>query len=159
MPELRIEPVDSDHAIRDWQHVHNAIIPRDPLSLADIGERLQRNRLEVAYLGEVLVGCTTVRPPNAETPAATVIVRVLAEHRGQGLGRQLYTRALAQARALGTDQIETIVWASNVDGLRFAQTHGFVEISRELQPGAEIPYLTLRLTRPAAPSAGVETMA
>ena len=137
-------PVDSDQAIGDWQHVHNMIIPANPLSLTDISERLQRNRLEVAYLADTLVGCTTVRPPSADTAAATVIVRVLPEHRGQGLGRQLYTRALAQARALGTAEIETIVWASNVDGLRFAQANGFVEVSRYLPPDEEVPYLTLR---------------
>jgi GNAT superfamily N-acetyltransferase len=137
-------PVDSDQAIEDWQHVHNAIIPADPLSLADIAERLQRNRLEVAYLADTLVGCTTVRPPSADTAAATVIVRVLPEHRGQGLGRQLYIRALAQARALGTGEIETIIWASNVDGLRFALANGFVEVSRYLPPDEEVPYLTLR---------------
>ncbi|WP_203913899.1 GNAT family N-acetyltransferase [Rhizocola hellebori] len=146
MSELRIEPVNGDQMILDWQHVHNAIIPNDPLSLADIGERLRRNRLEVAYLAETLVGCTTVRPPSGDTAAATVIVRVLAEHRRRGLGSQLYVRALAQARALGTDEIETIVWASNVDGLRFAEALGFVEVSRYLPPDEEVPYLTLRLT-------------
>jgi GNAT superfamily N-acetyltransferase len=144
--QLRIEPVGSDHTIEDWQHVHNTIIPGDPLSLADIRERLQRNRLEVAYLGDALVGCTTVRPPQPDTGAATAIVRVLPEHRGQGLGRQLYARALSQARELGADRIETIVWASNVDGLLFAQANGFVEVSRYLPPGEEVPYLTLRLT-------------
>jgi GNAT superfamily N-acetyltransferase len=146
VPQLRIEPVGSDHTIDDWQHVHNTIIPGDPLSVDDIRERLQRNRLEVAYVGEDLVGCTTVRPPQPDTATATAIVRVLPEHRGQGLGRQLYDRALAQARELGADQIETIVWASNVDGLRFAQANGFVEISRYLPPEEEVPYLTLRLT-------------
>jgi GNAT superfamily N-acetyltransferase len=144
VPELRIEPVASDHAIKDWQHVHNIIIPSDPLSLADIGERLRRNRLEVAYVEDALVGCTTVRPPDAQTRAATVIVRVLAEHRRRGLGGQLYTRALAQARAMGAVQIETIVWASNVDGLRFARSLGFVEVARYLPPDEDVPFITLR---------------
>jgi GNAT superfamily N-acetyltransferase len=145
VPELRIEPVDSDKVVEDWQLVHNAIIPADPLSLADIRERLQRNRLEVAYLRDELVGCITVRPPSPDTAAATVIVRVLAEHRRHGFGRQLYARALAQARALGAKEIETIVWASNVEGLRFAVANGFVEVSSYLPPGEEVPYVTLRL--------------
>ncbi|WP_246157541.1 GNAT family N-acetyltransferase [Catellatospora sichuanensis] len=136
----------SETEIADWRHAHNVIIPGDPLSLDEVRERLGRNQLEVAYQGEVLVGCTTVRPPADAGAAAVVIVRVFPEHRGQGIGRQLYTRALEQAGALGGDGIETIVWAANTGGLRFAQAAGFVEVSRYLPPDEDVPYVTLRLT-------------
>jgi len=129
--------------LRDWQHVHNEIIPNAVLSLDEVRERVQRHHLEVAYLGDVLVGCSTVRPPEPE--AATVIARVLPEYRGQGIGRQLYERGLAVARDLGASVIETIVLASNVDGLRFAQQRGFVETERYLLPGDNDPFVTLRL--------------
>jgi len=129
--------------LRDWQHVHNEIIPNAVLSLDEVRERVQRHHLEVAYLGDVLVGCSTVRPP--EPDAATVIARVLPEYRGQGIGRQLYERGLAVARDLGASVIETIVLASNVDGLRFAQQRGFVETERYLLPGDNDPFVTLRL--------------
>ena len=49
----------------------------------------------------------------------------------------------AAARAA---KIKTIVWASNVDGLRFATGRGFVEVSREVFEDEDIPYITLRLT-------------
>lgn len=78
-----------------------------------------------------------------------MIVRVLPAHRVRGFGQQLHTRALARARALDADPIETIVWAANVDGLRFAEANGFVEVPRYLTPDEDVPYLTLRLTRPA----------
>jgi len=129
--------------LRDWQHVHNEIIPNAVLSLDEVRERVQRHHLEVAYLGDVLVGCSTVRPPEPE--AATVIARVLPEYRGQGIGRQLYERGLAVARDLGASVVETIVLASNVDGLRFAQQRGFVETERYLLPGDNDPFVTLRL--------------
>ena len=129
--------------LRDWQHVHNEIIPNAVLSLDEVRERVQRHHLEVAYLGDVLVGCSTVRPP--EPDAATVIARVLPEYRGQGIGRQLYERGLAVARDLGASVVETIVLASNVDGLRFAQQRGFVETERYLLPGDNDPFVTLRL--------------
>lgn len=135
----------SDSDIADWRHAHNVIIPGDPLSLDEVRERLGRNRLEVAYQGEVLVGCTTVRPPAGPGAAAVVIVRVLPEHRGQGIGQRLYARALGQAQELGGAGIETIVWAANTGGLRFAQAAGFVEVSRYLPPDEDVPYLTLRL--------------
>lgn len=131
--------------VKDWQYVHNAIIPTDLLSLDDVRERVQRNHLEVAYLGEVLVGCSTVRPPTSDAPVATVIARVLPAHRRQGFGGEIYARGLARARELGAGVIETVVLESNPDGLRFAQRHGFVEIERYLLPGDSVPFIDLRL--------------
>jgi hypothetical protein len=119
---LRIEEVDGDAMLRDWQYVHNVIIPSDALSLDEVRERAQRYLLEVAYLGDILVGCSTVRPPTSDASVATVIARVL-----------------------GASVIETIVLASNVDGLRFAQVRGFVEVDRYLPPGDSVPFITLRL--------------
>jgi predicted GNAT family N-acyltransferase len=145
MTDLRIEQPVGDTMLTDWQHVHNVIIPTHILSLDDIRERAGRNHLEVAYLGDVLVGCSTVRPPEDETATATVIARVLAAHRGQGFGEQLYARGLARAEELGAEAVETVVLESNEDGLRFALKHGFVEVERYLLPGDTIPWITLRL--------------
>ncbi|BFV60356.1 hypothetical protein KCMC57_up54600 [Kitasatospora sp. CMC57] len=143
MDDLRFTPVRGDVGLRDWQYVHNAIIPTDPLSLDEIRERAGRNRLEVAYLGGTLVGCSTVRLPAEGT--ATVIARVLREHRRRGIGARLYGHALAYARSLGAAVIETVVLESNRDGLRFAEAQGFVEIERYLLPGDTVPFIDLRL--------------
>ncbi|MFC6594335.1 GNAT family N-acetyltransferase [Kitasatospora paranensis] len=150
MTELRFTRVDADAPdgdalLADWRHVHNTIIPTDPLSADDVRARSRRNRLDVAHLGDTLVGCSTVRPPDDETPAATVIARILPAHRRQGLGRALYEHALAQAAHLTADGIETIVLASNHDGLEFARARGFVEVASDLLPGDTVPYLTLAL--------------
>ncbi|GGN52382.1 hypothetical protein GCM10011579_009390 [Streptomyces albiflavescens] len=145
VPILRIEQPDDEARLRDWQHVHNVIVPPAAMSLDDVRERVRRNHLEVAYLGDVLVGCTTVRPPTNETATATVIARVLAEHRGQGFGEELYARGLEQARELGAEVIETVVLAANEDGLRFAQKRGFVEIERYVLPGETAEWIDLRL--------------
>ncbi|MEU8033292.1 GNAT family N-acetyltransferase [Streptomyces sp. NPDC049099] len=147
MSDLRIQVVDDDASIHDWQYVHNVIIPGDVLSLDDVRARAGRNRMEVAYLGDVLIGCTTVRPPTEDNGAtATVIARVLPEYRRRGLGTQLYERALGQARALDAQVIETVVLASNPDGLRFAHQHGFVELERYLlREGDTVPWIDLRL--------------
>ncbi|MFK8911417.1 GNAT family N-acetyltransferase [Streptomyces sp. YS-3] len=147
MNDLRNQPVNDDASIRDWQYVHNLIIPGDPLSLDDVRARTNRNVMEVAYLGDVLIGCTTVRPPTADNAAtATVIARVLPEHRRRGFGTRLYERALAQARALDAQLIETVVLGSNEDGLRFAVQQGFVELERYLlREGDTVPWIDLRL--------------
>ncbi|WP_328454868.1 GNAT family N-acetyltransferase [Streptomyces sp. NBC_00386] len=145
MPILRIESPDDEARLADWQHVHNVIVPPAAMSLAEVRERVRRYRLEVAYLGDVLVGCTTVRPPTGDSATATVIARVLAEHRGRGLGEELYTRGLEQARSSGARVIETVVLAANEDGLRFARRHGFAEIERYVLPGETAEWVDLRL--------------
>ncbi|MEU1365224.1 GNAT family N-acetyltransferase [Streptomyces sp. NPDC005803] len=145
MTDLRIEGVDGDAMLRDWRYVHNTIIPTAVLSLAEVRERAGRNRLTVAYLGDVAVGCSTVRPPADGEAAATVIARVLPDHRGKGFGGQLYEHGLAEARALGAGAIETCVLESNPEGLRFALKHGFVETERYVLPGDSVPFIDLRL--------------
>ncbi|MFE7268803.1 GNAT family N-acetyltransferase [Streptomyces sp. NPDC057592] len=139
--------VDCDATAHDWQHVHNLVIPTHYRSLDEVRERAGHNVLEVAYLEDTLIGCTTVRPPTRETPTATVIARVLPDHRSQGFGTELYERGLAQARGLGAKVIETVVLASNEDGLRFAQQRGFVVFDEYVLPGETIPWLDLRLER------------
>ncbi|MFI0904031.1 GNAT family N-acetyltransferase [Streptomyces sioyaensis] len=147
MSDLRFQQPDGDATLKDWQHVHNVIIPTHLLSLEEVRERAQRHHLEVAYAGDELVGCSTVRPPAEDTLTATVIARVLEARRGQGFGEELYARGLGRARELGAEVIETVVLSSNKDGLRFAHKHGFVETERYLLPGDSIPWIDLRLSR------------
>ncbi|HEX5995942.1 MAG TPA: GNAT family N-acetyltransferase [Jiangellales bacterium] len=148
MSDLRFEQVQAvagEATMLDWQLIHNRIIPTAPLSVDDIRARALRNHLEVAYLDDVAVGCSTVRPPTGDTATATVIARVLPEHRRRGFGEQIYQRGLVTAQELGAQVIETVVLASNDDGLRFARHHGFVEIERYVLPGHTIAFVELRL--------------
>ncbi|MER7694062.1 GNAT family N-acetyltransferase [Streptomyces sp. NPDC097610] len=145
MSTLTFQQSDDEAGLKDWQYVHNVIVPPAALSLDEVRERAGRNHLEIAYLGDVLVGCSTVRPPKDGGATATVIARVLPAHRRQGFGEELYERGLKQARALGADVIETVVLASNEDGLRFAVQRGFVEIERYVLPGETAEWVDLRL--------------
>jgi GNAT superfamily N-acetyltransferase len=142
---LRFQQSDDEAGLKDWQYVHNVIVPPAALSLDEVRERAGRNHLEVVYLGDVPVGCSTVRPPKDGGSTATVIARVLPEHRRQGFGEELYERGLERARALGAEMIETVVLASNEDGLRFAVRRGFVEIERYVLPGETAEWVDLRL--------------
>ncbi|SOD85760.1 GNAT family N-acetyltransferase [Streptomyces sp. Ag109_G2-15] len=145
MTDLRIQAVDSDAALEQWRHVHNVIVPPAAMSLDDARGRRERYRLENAYLGDVLVGCSTVRPPVGEEAVATVIARVLPEFRRRGFGAALYENGLAHARVLGARVVETCVLAVNVDGLRFAERYGFVEIERYVLDGETEEWVDLRL--------------
>ncbi|MGW4083585.1 N-acetyltransferase family protein [Streptomyces sp. NPDC004822] len=147
MSEPRIVPVEGERALQEWRHVHNVIAPPAALSLDEVRERAGRNRLRNAYVGDVLVGCSTVRPPRDEDAVATVIARVLPGHRGRGYGTALYADGLAHARALGARAVETCVLAVNEEGLRFARARGFAETDRYVLDGATDQWVDLRLDR------------
>ena len=142
MPNLRFAEPHDDATLEDWRHVHNRIVTADPLSLDDLRERVTRHHLEVAYLDDVLVGCSTVRPPKDGTD--TLIARVLPAHRRQGFGERLYERGLDRARVFGAETTETIVLGTSPDGLEFARRQGFVEVDRHVAAVDEV-WHTLRL--------------
>ncbi|WP_030215982.1 GNAT family N-acetyltransferase [Streptomyces sp. NRRL WC-3626] len=146
MNDLRIEAVAGDAMLEQWRHVHNVIVPPAAMTPDDVRERLARGfRLDNAYAGDVLVGCSTVRPPQGEEAVATVIARVLPGHRGRGHGRALYEAGLAHARGLGAAEIETVVLAANAEGLRFAAARGFTERERYVLDGERDEWVDLRL--------------
>ncbi|MFE9852129.1 GNAT family N-acetyltransferase [Streptomyces sp. NPDC005576] len=130
----------------EWRDVHNRVVPTAPLTADEVRERRTRNRLFVARVGDVLVGCSTVRPPvGGEGAAATVIARILPEYRKRGYGAGLYGHGLRVARELGAGAIETVVLGSNTEGLGFAVRRGFVEVETYLLPGDTVPFIDLRL--------------
>ncbi|KOG36995.1 GNAT family N-acetyltransferase [Streptomyces resistomycificus] len=149
MADLRIDVVDGDRMLKQWRYVHNVIVPPAAMGLDEVRERSGRYRLENAYLGEELVGCSTVRPPEGEEGVATVIARVLPGFRRRGFGTALYEKGLAHARVLGARVIETCVLAANDDGVRFAEVCGFVEVDRYVLDGETDLWLDLRLVRAA----------
>jgi GNAT superfamily N-acetyltransferase len=131
--------------LAEWRAIHNAIIPTAPLSTDEVAERATRHRLTLGYADGELVGNATVRPPADAEATATVIVRIVPSRRRQGLGSAYLASELAQARALGARRIETVVLASNDDGLAFALAHGFVEHDRYVLEGDTIPFVDLHL--------------
>jgi GNAT superfamily N-acetyltransferase len=141
---LSIVPAAPDH-LEEWRAIHNEIIPTAPLSAEEVAERATRNRLTLGYDGDELVGNATVRPPG-ESGTATVIVRVLPAYRRRGLGSRYLAHELEHARSLSPDRIETVVLASNEDGLAFALAHGFVEVDRYVLDGDTIAFVDLRLS-------------
>jgi GNAT superfamily N-acetyltransferase len=133
--------------LEEWRAVHNAIIPTAPLSVEEVVERAGRNRLTLGYASGDLVGNGTLRPPRGPDGVATVIVRILPEHRRRGHGAAYLDAELARARALRARRIETVVLASNTEGLDFALAHGFAEHDRYLLEGDTIPFIDLHLVR------------
>ncbi|MFJ9560031.1 GNAT family N-acetyltransferase [Streptomyces fuscichromogenes] len=124
--------------------MHNVVVPPAAMSAEEAGERVARGyRLENAYDGDVLVGCSTVRP--VVDGVGTVIVRVLPEFRRRGFGAALYEHALGYGRAQGAAVVETCVLGANEDGVRFARRRGFVEVERYVLDGESDEWVDLRL--------------
>ncbi|MEU6197928.1 GNAT family N-acetyltransferase [Streptomyces sp. NPDC047061] len=144
MSDLRVVLVDGDEALEEWRYVHNVVVPPAAMSFEEARERLVRGyRLENAYDGDVLVGCSTVRP--AVGGVVTVIARVLPEFRRRGFGAALYEHALGYGRAQGAGVVETCVLGVNEDGVRFARRHGFAEVERYVLDGGSDEWVDLRL--------------
>ena len=141
---LRIVPVDAG-TVGLWRDIHNLVVPAHVLSEDDVRERLARNRLTLAYDGDLLVGNATIRPPLPDAMTATVIVRILPQHRRKGHGSEYLTVQLAEARGLRARRIETVVLAANEDGLAFAVRRGFVEFDRYVLDGDSAEYVDLHL--------------
>ena len=133
----------ADDTREAWRAIHNQIIPTDPLSAEDVAERAARNHLTLAYVGGVLIGNATLRPPTVESATATVIVRILPEFRRRGYGSAYLASMLEAARATGAARIETVVLASNEDGLAVALAPGFVEFDRYALAPDAIPFVVL----------------
>jgi GNAT superfamily N-acetyltransferase len=142
--KLRIVPVGPD-AVTLWRDIHNAVIPAHALTSDEVLDRLTRNSLTLAYAGGDLVGNATIRPPGPATTTATVIVRILPEYRRRGFGSEYLAAMLAAARGKGALRIETVVLASNEDGLVFAARNGFVEFDRYVLDGETAEYVDLYL--------------
>jgi RimJ/RimL family protein N-acetyltransferase len=141
---LRIVPVGLDD-VPLWRDIHNAVIPAHILTSDDVHERRTSNRLTLAYDAAELVGNATIRPPRPDSMTATVIVRILPEHRRQGLVSEYLAAMLTEARGMGARRIETVVLAANEDGLAFAARHGFVEFDRYVLDGQSAAWVSLYL--------------
>jgi GNAT superfamily N-acetyltransferase len=142
MSVLAFTRVTNERTADAWAQVHNQIIVTDPLTVDQVVDRSRVYVLELASLDEMVVGCSTVRPASIEAPV-TVIVRILPAYRRRGLGSAFMAHALTHARAFGADSVQTIVHASNSDGLVFATRRGFVETDRYTMDGDSVPYIHL----------------
>lgn len=132
--------------LEEWRAIHNTIIPTAPLTEDEVVVRAARHRLTLGYVRGALVGNATVRPPVDPGDVATVIVRILPEHRRRGHGSEYLEAELTAAKALGARRIETVVLASNAAGLAFAEARGFVEHDRYLLDGDTVPFVDLHLS-------------
>jgi mycothiol synthase len=144
-----IRRAESDADFTGWVSVWNAVTPREPTALEDIRRRLERQPERVYLVADengAIAGLGFAGP--SQSPDRTALaVRVLPEHRGQGLGSKLLDRLLEHAKALAPERGSGMVFEDDIESRRWAKNRGFeeydrqVELSRELGPGEAEPAL------------------
>jgi len=82
--------------------------------------------------GGKAVGCGVGRPSSIQS-SLYAMVRVLAEHRGQGNGSRIYAALSDHARRLGRDSMWGRILEGDEESRSFARNRGFREAGREYE--------------------------
>src|SRR5262245_8547595 len=138
---------------RNYQALHNAVNPDDPVALEDVDAWLGSLREKALFETDEddPAGFAWVTLDQRPIPEARILVRV--EHRRRGIGSALYAAVSAWARERGHDELEARVRESYADALAFAAHRGFVEVGREF--GLELNLAGIEAPVVQAP-AGIE---
>lgn len=131
MIELRVASTDDDYA--SWAAIKTAVIPNEPQTAESLRATDEDARLLlVASVEGVDAGCG-VGNLSGFGGLAFFGVRVLPEHRGRGVAREL-TRALCDhARALGREGVNAFVDAAEPESLAVALHYGLAQVDYQLQ--------------------------
>jgi mycothiol synthase len=129
-----IRRAETDADLAGWCDVWTAITPREPITLEEIKERLERQpwRLYLVAEEDGFVGLGFVGPTDSPGRIA-VTVRVLPEWRRRGLGSQLYEQVLDHAREQGPEWLSGHVSGADPDALAWAERRGFEEYGRDVE--------------------------
>lgn len=130
-----IRRAENDADLAGWCEVWTAITPREPVSVAQIRPRLEREpwRLYlVAEQGSQPVGLGFVGPTNSRDRIG-VAVRVLPEWRRRGIGSQLCEHVLEHASQREPEWISSTVSEADGDAVGWAARRGFTEYGREVE--------------------------
>jgi mycothiol synthase len=136
MIELRVVSTDADYA--SWAEIKTRVIPDEPVTAERLKASGEEGRLLLlASRNGEDAGCG-VGVPSGFAGLAFFGVRVLPEHRGNGVAREL-TRALCDhARALGREGANAFVDATEPDSLAVAEHYGLTQVDYQLQQAREI---------------------
>jgi mycothiol synthase len=130
-----IRRAETEADLAAWCEVWTAITPREPVALDDVRRRLERQPerlyLVAEDLGEI-VGLGFAGP--SQSPERTALaVRVLPEHRRQGLGSNLLDPLLEHATALAPTHVSGMVFEDDPESIRWARNRGFEEFDRQVE--------------------------
>jgi len=131
---MAIEDASSFHACVDAvarEAKFLAMLQAPPLeqTLAFVKDNIANGYTQfVAHDGHRVVGWCDILPQRhaAVRHCGTLVIGLLPEHRGKGLGRQLITACLAKAPDIGVTRVELDARADNERAIRLYERMGFV---------------------------------
>lgn len=130
-----VRPAVTDDDLELWTRVRNLVEVDNPTTIEDVRDGLRRQpetRHWLAEDGGEAVGCAFVARSSVQG-RAFLLPRVVREARGRGVGTALLQAALEVIQELGCDAVRSRVDGGDLDAMRFAARHGFVEVDRQVE--------------------------
>jgi len=149
-----VRPAVTDVDLEAWTRVRNLVEVENPTTLEDVRKGLRHQpetRHWIAEDGGRAVGCVHVSRSSVPD-RAFLLPRVVPEARGRGVGTALVQATLEAIRELGCDTVRSHVDGADLEALRFAARHGFVEVDRQV----ELVRALREAEQPATAPSGIE---
>src|SRR5690348_660830 len=131
---VEIKPCAGEHEEQLSLDVYNAVWPYEAVTMDEVRHfkaAMTAHVDLVAWIGGKPAGSgfAAIMPQRPKLP--NVLLTVLAEARGQGVGTALYEALSEWARGHGLDELEAVVSDEDPESLAFAERRGFKEDRRE----------------------------
>ena len=128
-----LRSVESAADLDVWAALKSTVVPNEPVTAEQIVASDEPGRLLLLAEREgAAVGCG-IAAPSHFGGRAFVAVRVLAEHRRQGIGSELMRALSEHARTLGREGINAFVYVDEPHSIAFAEHFGLVEADYQLE--------------------------
>ena len=144
---IAIRPVETDADVETWAAVKSSVVTNEPVTAEQLRATDEEGRLLVlAELDGEVAGCGIAARSHFDGHGF-VAPRVLAEHRGRGIGRALLMALADHVRALGREGLVAFVYADEPHSVAFAERFGLQEADYQLEqlrrigeePAPELP--------------------
>ena len=136
MIDLRVVSTDADYEA--FAAIKTAVIPGEPVTAAQLRAEADDDRLLlVAALADVDAGCG-IGTRSGFGGRSFFGVRVLAEHRGRGVARELVRALCDHARALGCAGVNAFVDSLEPESLAVATHYGLEQVDYQQQQDREV---------------------
>ena len=144
MIELRVASTPVD--LEAWAELKSRVVPNEPVTAEQLAATDEPGRLLLlAERDGMLAGCGIAALSNFGG-RIFIAARVLPEHRGHGVGRELVRALTEHGRGLGRDGINAFVDAEDSAALAFVRSYGLREVDYQLELGAIVGQRCRRVT-------------